>query len=122
MPTVRIIGVPLGEAPEAVRKAWVGLSLPLARGQSTRPQKYRVSGALSGPRGFLPVVLALLSGRLGMWEGYAVDTVPALAILSNANPEAANWWYREAPHMVRPDGKLVFPADVCEVEAIPLSS
>ena len=40
---IRIIAVPPGEAPEEIRRAWVGLVLPLAFGEST------VVSAADGP-------------------------------------------------------------------------
>src|SRR5262249_39552999 len=43
---IRIIATPPGEAPEEVRRAWVGVELPLARG-AAEPRHWNVVGAVS---------------------------------------------------------------------------
>jgi len=46
-PSIQIVGIPPGEAPEEIRRCWVGLTLPLAM---AGPQSRLGSGVLSGPR------------------------------------------------------------------------
>ena len=59
---VRIIATPPGEAPEEVRRAWVGLELPLAAGE-TGPHTTPVGGVLTGAHTFLGRLFKLLTGR-----------------------------------------------------------
>jgi hypothetical protein len=96
---VRIIATPPGEAPEPVRKAWVGLELPVADGRDG-PAPLDAAGVLSGER-VEPV------------EGYEVDGAAAVDLLAAKAPEAAAWWRANAPACVTGGGRLVFPADVC---------
>src|SRR5579871_3824738 len=74
---IRIIAIPPGEAPEEVRRAWVGLVLPLAK---------RARGPLLA-RGF-----GVLTGQRELTHGYAVRSRQAVEILSRHAPEAAEWW------------------------------
>jgi hypothetical protein len=97
---VRIKALPPGEAPEFVRRAWIGLELPLILDQ-TRPEQMAVQGALSHE----PVAAP---------PGYAVDGKIAIAALESANAEVAAWWRENAAHVLVPGYQLVFPAEVCE--------
>lgn len=94
---IRIIDVPPGQAPDWVRKAWVGLEIPLAVQLSvtSSPQKNVPGRKLE---------------RLG---GFQVRGKIAITLLSKKSPEAANWWRRNAPHVF--SEVLVFKKDVCEV-------
>jgi hypothetical protein len=96
----RIVAVPPGEAPERVRRAWVGLELPLAPGE-TGPRDQLAYGVLS-------------NGSVGSRKGYAVDGCKAVALLEAKDPDAAAWWRRNAPHVLTRGYQLVFPAEVCE--------
>jgi hypothetical protein len=116
MPYIRIIKVPPGEAPESVRQAWVGLSLPLAEGQGIRPTTYEACGVLSGPKDLSSTLAAWVSKRFRLSAGYAVETLAAVEILSHVNPEAAGWWYQKVPYLTMPGEQLIFPASVCEIE------
>ncbi len=76
MQKVKIIAAPAGEAPLWVRKAWVGLELPLDEVQGEEP----VIGALGGKPA---------KGNRG---GYLVPFQEAVEILRASNPRAARWW------------------------------
>lgn len=67
MRCIEIVGIPLGPAPLEIRKAWVGLRLPLS-------QPY-----------------AEFDGR-SFGSGYIVDVADAVEILGLYNKEAALWW------------------------------
>jgi hypothetical protein len=97
---LRILRVPPGEAPEEIRRAWVGIELPLRRGE-TQPNPLWSVGVLSqqGP--------ATLTG-------YAVEGRAAVAALAREAPEAAWWWRTHAPHVVATGYRLFFPTEVCE--------
>jgi hypothetical protein len=97
---IRIIATPPGEAPESVRRGWVGLELPLVPGQ-TRPEWGSARQVLSGR-------------AVGDLSGYAVDGPTAIKLLTSADPEAAAWWRQNAPHVLASGYQLVFPAHVCE--------
>ena len=117
MACIRIIYVPPGEAPEWVREEWVGLVLPLPEGPMGRRRRwYGVSGVLTGPKGCLPSLLQWLMGRAETAEGYAVEALRAVEILSMDSPEAAAWWHQHVPHLMKPGRLFVFHAEVCEEE------
>lgn len=110
---IRIVAVPPGEAPLEVRKAWVGLCLPIVDDDS-RPRDPRTSGVVTGPKSFFSSLLLVLSGRARRVSGYRVDARTAIDILEKHAPDAANWWNAHAP----PRGhhrNFVFHAEVCEV-------
>jgi len=115
--SVRIVGTPTGDAPEPIRRAWVGLALPLSpRCQGRR--EFRAAGVLTGPKGRLGAWLALLMGRSPRVAGYAVEGRDAVEALAGHAAHAAEWWRANAPHVLKPGRLLVFAADVCE-EATP---
>jgi hypothetical protein len=96
---IRIIDVPPGEAPESVRRAWVGLVLPVWK---------RTRGPLLA-RGF-----GVLTGRGQVVYGYAVQAPAAVEILARHAPEAAEWWTRNVPQYLRPGRLFLFHAEVCQ--------
>jgi hypothetical protein len=95
-----VTSVPSGEAPQWVREKWVGLKLPLTGRLSAGI--FRGGGVLSGPRGPVASLLALLSGRLPRRDGYIVDALAAVKILELTHPEAAAWWKENAAHLMPP--------------------
>jgi hypothetical protein len=97
---IRITAPPPGELPEFVRRAWVGLELPLIPGQ-TRAEMLTAQEALS-------------RRAVDALPGYAVEGRTAVAILATANPEMAQWWRENAPEILAPGYQLVFAAEVCE--------
>jgi hypothetical protein len=109
---IRVINTPPGEAPEDIRRAWVGLVLPLA---GFRPrQKTWTSGVLIGPRSHLGFLAAALSGRLKRQVVYNVIGRVAIDALAAHSPQAAAWWRQNAAHVLRRGWRLGFPAEVCE--------
>jgi hypothetical protein len=91
---VRIVAVSPGPAPEEVRRAWVGLIVPLAAGE-TGPRQVRTTGAEEK-------------------VGYVVDAARALQVLAAQAPEAAAWWKRNAPAQCQPGRAFLFPPEVCQ--------
>jgi len=108
---VRIISTPPGEAPENVRKAWVGLVLPLA---VSGAQTGQTVGVLSRPKSFLGLLLALLFGRTERQTGYIVDAHRAVEILAKYAPDAAKWWRENASGAIVPGKRFLFAADACQ--------
>jgi len=109
---VRIVAVPPGEAPEEVRRAWVGMDLPLAAGE-TGPRELPTGGVLTGPRTVFGQLLKLLTGRRRYAYGYVIDAPQALTLLVEHAPEAARWWRQHAAHCWEPGRRFLFPAEVC---------
>jgi hypothetical protein len=92
---VRIVAVPPGPAPEEVRRAWVGLVLPLGPAE-TGPRPIRTTG----------------TGEEKV--SYVVDAARALQILAAHAPEAALWWKRNAPAYSQPGRALLFSPEACQ--------
>ena len=94
---IKIIGVPPGDAPEWVRKEWVGLILQVAEDV---PQKGVVEkGVLGGP-----------PTNVG---GYPVSTKEAVEMLREKSQKAARWWDENVFPELMP--WLVFKKEVCKV-------
>ncbi len=113
MPPARvcIISAPPGEAPADIRRAWVGLTLPIVgRG----PMTGFGSGVLTGPKSILELLWRLVTFRMQVHEGYAVDVATAIDVLAKARPDAAAWWRHAAPHLFRRGHRFVFARDCCQ--------
>src|SRR4029450_1901344 len=111
MASIRITSIPPGEAPVAVRSAWVGVELPLKR---KNPQRYLGSGVLSGPRSAIQTLIHLFTFRLKVHTGFVVPSLTAVEILERTQPTAARWWRENAPHTMRPRRYFLFPPECCE--------
>ena len=83
MAAIRIIEVPPGEAPAEVRKAWVGLVLPLS-GKGLKPKKFPTLGVISGPKSYFGLLWRLITRRFTYLEGYEVNLLAAIAVLERA--------------------------------------
>ena len=114
MASVRIIGMPLGEAPQDVRRAWIGLVLPLAPGRLQKRATRPAFGVLSGPQSIVAEMIGLLLGKHVRVTGYAVSSKTALEILSKSAPEATAWWDKNAPRFRRPNQYFLFNAEACQ--------
>jgi hypothetical protein len=116
---IKIVDVPPGEAPQEVRGAWVGLVLPLAE-----PEKRRIrsAGILNGPKTYFRYILRFITGQCFDYEGYVVESATAIAILAQSNPEAADWWKKNSPHLLNPGQHFFMQAEFCqEVPAVTLT-
>lgn len=110
---IRIKSTPPGEAPNEIRRAWVGLEIPVpARFAGFRQS--RGFGVLSGPKSRLGAFVAILFGRARQEFGYIVDAQVAIDLLSLRSPAAADWWRQNAPHLVEPGRYLIFALESCE--------
>jgi len=111
--SVRIVARPIGEAPEWVRDAWVGLSLPLLC-----PDQRRVPGVgvLSGPHFLLGQLVWRLLGRSMTVSGYIVNAGIAVDLLEAHHPQAAGWWRANAGHLLDRSRNFVFDTPSCELE------
>ena len=113
MASIRIVRIPPGEAPEEIRKAWVGLVLPLAEDELER-RKRRGFGVLSGPKNILGYLVSFVLGKGIQYDGYAVKVMDAVMILAKSNPTAAQWWRKNASHLFTPTALFLFEAGACE--------
>ena len=104
-PRIRIIAVPPGEAPESVRRAWVGLALSLPPGETGLPRMLPAEGVLSGH-------------AAGSCLGFLVEGKEAITALSLHDSLAAAWWRENVPEISAERYRLGFPASVCEVERV----
>lgn len=108
---IRIVEAPIGEAPDWVRDAWVGLDLPIVG--SADPRTRLAGGVLSGPKTFWTSLLAVVQARVSPIRGYMVPTDAALDVLAASSPAAADWWRANAPHVLT--RHLLFGADACRL-------
>lgn len=95
---VLITSTPPGEAPVAIREAWVGLKLPLADGQHG-PVVVKAMGAVTGV-------------SRGTQKVYAVPALDAIDSLKKKNPDAARWWLAHVN--LSPQLHFDFPMENCK--------
>jgi hypothetical protein len=107
---IRIVAVPMGEAPQWVREKWVGLELPLALGNARNVHTF---GILTGPRGFLAALWRVLTGHSTRRRGYAVEVAAAMAALERVHPDAAAWWRTNASHLFIRKRYFLFREEEC---------
>lgn len=108
---IKIVQLPIGEAPHWVREAWIGLSLPLAL---KRQRSWKGFGVLSGPHHGLSQVWALVTGKSSKMQGYLVNAKAAVDCLADTHPEAAAWWREHTPGLLNGKRYFVFDTDACE--------
>jgi hypothetical protein len=111
MASIRITSTPPGEAPPAIREAWVGLELPLFH---DKPRYYLAWGVLTGPRSIMEGILNFFALRFQVQRGFSVPSLAAIEILAKSDPHAANWWRENVPRMARPRRYFLFSPDCCE--------
>jgi hypothetical protein len=104
---LRILRTPMGEAPEHVRRAWIGLELPILH-----DGRYLVQGVLDTERiqSRLQLFWARLTGRVVKQQGFSVFVLDALEALERERPLEASWWRNNAPHLCVPGSVFVFDA------------
>lgn len=98
---IRITSMPPGDAPEEVRRAWIGLELPLACGQ-TEPCNRMVEAICS-------------NAVVGVRRGYTVVGTTAIQRLTIWNNVAADWWKTHVPEVMQADFVFLFPEENCEL-------
>lgn len=98
-PRVRFTSVPAGGAPFKVRKAWLGVEVPLAPG-------YGLEGTPEVP---VDVVTMRLKYNA---KPIVVDAIEAIDALAKKNPSAAQWWKNTIWYS--PGAQLVFNRGECE--------
>lgn len=108
---IQIISTPGGEAPLAIRQAWVGLVLPF---EGEGPIRIRTQGVLTGASNRLGTIVQLLLGRLPTIEGYRVNAATAVELLAREHPQAADWWRSHVAHLLHGQRCFVFEAPCCQ--------
>lgn len=94
---IRITSMPAGQAPEEIRRAWIGLILPTVGESSPTTSQIGVLGGPSAPE------------NRGGYEVLVQDAVEALEKAGRI--EASNWWEDMLPFNYR----LVFGKMFCEL-------
>lgn len=123
---IRIVAVPPGQAPEWVRREWVGLELPIAKNTPDpvdsietginfyRPEELVQTAMTKGkPREVIQKRANLDKFKPKNIGGYSVETKTAIAILAEKSPTAAKWWKENISLVLMP--WLVFKKEVCEL-------
>jgi hypothetical protein len=64
----------------------------------------------------LRVILGIEGRRV---RGFPVPAVEAINTLASANPNAADWWRKQTPHLLRRGRHLLFDEAACELDFIP---
>jgi hypothetical protein len=98
---LHVLRTPLGPAPESIRAAWIGLSLPIARagrGLAGRPKLVRWVGD-GEPK-----------------QAFVIDAPRALRLLAERNAEAAQWWQERHPDQFAPGAIFQFDEGCGEIE------
>jgi hypothetical protein len=113
---IRIIDTPPGEAPFEIRRAWIGIILPVCPG-SASPRQLPTAGVLTGPRHVFSQLLYGLLGRAETVMGYPVEFRVAIELLERHAPQAAEWWRANTPHLLEARRALVFHSHVCQMIA-----
>jgi hypothetical protein len=93
---VLIVATPPGIAPEEVRKAWIGIVLPVL-GRETADL----------------IAARKAEGFLSDNAGYVVTGPKALEALERHNKEAWEWWVIHFPRLLT-EGVLAFEQTVCQ--------
>jgi hypothetical protein len=109
---IEIFSTPPGEAPEEVRRMWIGLRLPLLVEGS---HKFQTVGALTGPKTWLGNLLACIFGKTTPEVGYAVNSSIAISILESKNSMAANWWKENTTYYSNLKRIFIFNKECCRV-------
>ena len=109
---LRILRTPEGAAPEHVRRAWVGLELPLHD-----EREFLVQSVLDAERvrSRWQVLWWRITGRLRRQRGWSVFIVDALAALERERPLEASWWRQNSPHVNTPGQVFVFDTGCGEI-------
>ena len=113
---IRIINTPPGEAPEYIRQAWIGITLP-THPKFEAPTSCQTFGVSSGPQHMWITRLLTMIRRGYQETGYVVDAQVAFNRLEKHSPEAAEWWNKHTPHLFQKGQLLMFRSEACEYHA-----
>ena len=112
---IHVIAVPRGDAPDEIRQAWVGLTLPLAEGE-TGSRAFSSDRLCTSLRSRLWYLWLVLTWRKPPdFRVYIVDHNVAFETLSRASPFALNWWRENRPYLFEQKLKVAFYVEECEL-------
>ena len=114
MKCIEIIAIPPGEAPEEIRRSWIGVVIPLSS-NAQKQQQVTGYGVLTGPRSWFLALFPFLHKNKVTWSGYRVSGADAVAALAKRDHSAAEWWKMNTPYLLERQWQLLFPADVCRI-------
>jgi hypothetical protein len=112
---IRIMKRPAGEAPESIRDAWIGLTLPVLPDYCHVVEVCEY-GIRSDLLSRLTVELKALVGGGARERGYVVDPTAAVDLLKKVNPLAAAWWLVNVPHVFKEGRSFLFNEECCMME------
>jgi hypothetical protein len=111
---VKIVRLPVGEAPEWVRAAWVGMTLPLVRSDLI---EVSTVGVMTGPTTRLGHAWARLTRAAPIMAGYQVNAKTAVDLLAATAPTSADWWRNNVPHLLDGQQTFLFDKAACDLAA-----
>ena len=114
---IRIISTPPGAAPEEIRRAWIGITLPVRGGRFGGRRTTLGAQVPIGPHWLFRSLFALVTGRGTRQTGYQIESSKAMKALAAHSPQAAEWWRQNAPHAFVAGRYLFFEEKSCEVLA-----
>lgn len=93
---IKIIAIPPGQAPLAIRQQWIGITLPVAENLPSNT-----------------IEMGVLGGKPENSGGYPVETIIAIQELKKKSIESAKWWEFHVDPKQMP--WLSFQRTVCEI-------
>lgn len=114
MKCIEIIAMPPGEAPEEIRKSWIGVVIPLPLDAQTERERTGY-GVLTGPHLWFMAFFPFLYRSREKLRGFSVGGVDAITALAKKDKRAAEWWTKNTPHLVKNHWRLIFPTDACRI-------
>ncbi|EJM98886.1 hypothetical protein [Phyllobacterium sp. YR531] len=116
MDAIVITSVPQGDAPLEIRKAWVGLTLPLHEFSRHGPVSMPAISVLAASEDIWLKVKRKFGWtyKAENWWGYVVPSDQAIHILEASSPIAAQWWRKNTPGLLLAGDTLMFDANCCK--------
>jgi hypothetical protein len=101
---IEITAAPLSDdgIPDEVRRAWIGLTLPLSELAFILPRKHKFTTNANGRTKEVE--------QLGFW----VETIIAVNILRKTNPTAAKWWEDNKAELLQPAKSFFYNYTCCK--------
>ena len=107
-----VVRRPIGDAPEWVKDAWIGVRLPVAKTQATSHAGFSVT---KGPHTLIPRLWSILRKKSDYYSGYVVHAKTSVEILSETRPDAANWWRTNVHNCLQGFNCFLFDEESCEI-------
>jgi len=111
---IKIVDIPIGEAPLWVREAWIGVEIPLFCQDKNTMEFY---GVLSGYPSLAKRLWNRVTGGSPKVTGYIVIARDAVDALAKSNLSAADWWFENVPQLMDGVELFLFDEDACQIVA-----